>query len=276
MLETRERPGTGHPEDAQSRANDELWARPDLVKAYATRVLRPVEVTLLVHYREALSGRVLELGCGAGRLTGYLSEIASSTHGLDISPAMVAYCRRRYPRATFGVGDLRDVSAFKPGSFDVIVASYNVIDVLGDAERAGVLEGIHRVLRPGGLLIMSSHNRANAPRRRLRDALAARNTVGLAVSLFELPRWLVNRRRLRRFERNEPGYAILNDVSQDFAALHYYITRDAQARQLKDHAIELIECLDLEGRRVEAGEAARQTSELHYVARACPDTAAMA
>ena len=276
MIETGDRPGSGHPEDAQSRANDELWARPDLVKAYATRILRPVEVMLLVRYRDALSGRVLELGCGAGRLTGYLSEIASSTHGLDISPAMVAYCRGRYPRATFGVGDLRDVSALEPGSFDVIVASYNVIDVLGDAERATVLAGIHRVLQPGGLLIMSSHNRANARRRTLRDALAARNPVGLAVSMFELPRWLVNRRRLRPFERNEPGYAILNDVSQDFAALHYYITRDAQARQLQDHAFELIECLDLEGRRVEAGDAARHTSELHYVARACPDAAATA
>lgn len=276
MLDTGDRPAAGHREDAQSRANDRLWARPDLVKAYATRVLRPVEVMLLVRYREALSGRVLELGCGAGRLTGYLSEIASSTLGLDISPAMVAYCRKRYPRATFEEGDLRDVGALEPGSFDVIVASYNVIDVLGDAERSGVLDGIHQALRPGGLLIMSSHNRASAPRRGVRDALAARNPVGLAVSVFELPRWLVNRRRLRHFERDEPGYAILNDVSQDFAALHYYITRDAQARQLTDHAFELIECLDLEGRRVEAGQTARHCSELHYVARACPDPAGMA
>jgi SAM-dependent methyltransferase len=268
MLDTGDRPEAGHSQDAQSRANDKLWARPDLVKAYATRVLRPVEVMLLVRYREELSGRVLELGCGAGRLTGYLGEIASSAHGLDISPAMVAYCRRTYPRATFDEGDLRDVAALERRSFDVIVASYNVIDVLSDAERGLVLDGIHGAIRPGGLLIMSSHNRASARRRQLRDALAARSPVGLAASMFELPRWLINRRRLVPFERNESGYAILNDISQDFSALHYYITRDAQARQFADHGFELLECLDLDGRHVEAGQAARHCPELHYVARA--------
>lgn len=275
MLPASDRPAHDHPVDAQSRANDKLWLEADLVKAYATRVLRPAEVMLLVRYREALSGRVLELGCGAGRLTGYLSEIASSTVGLDISPAMVAYCRRHYPRATFDEGDLRDVGELEPASFDVIVASYNVIDVLGDGERARVLDGIHHVLRPGGLLIMSSHNRAHA-KRRVRDAFDHRGTIGLALAVLELPRWLINRRRLLPFERNETGYAILNDVSQHFGALHYYITRDAQARQLTDHGFELIECLDLDGRRVEAGQAARYCSELHYVARACPDAAAMA
>ena len=59
--------------DAQREANDQLWGRKGLVQAYATRELRPVEVLLLVRYQAALSGRVLELGCGAGRLTGYLS-----------------------------------------------------------------------------------------------------------------------------------------------------------------------------------------------------------
>jgi hypothetical protein len=123
---------------------------------------------------------------------------------------------------------------------------------------------------------MSSHNRASARVRPLRDTLSARSAVGLALSIVELPRWLINRRRLMPFERNEPNYAILNDVSQDFSALHYYITRDAQARQLTDHGFELLECIDLEGRRVEPGETARQCSELHYVARAHPDTAALA
>jgi len=37
-----------------------MWARDDLVKRYATRDLRPAEVMLLVRYREALAGRVLD------------------------------------------------------------------------------------------------------------------------------------------------------------------------------------------------------------------------
>jgi len=125
----------------QRRANDELWSRRDLVKAYATRDLRPVEVMLLVRYREALSGRVLELGCGAGRLTGYLAEIASTAHGIDVSPAMVEFCRRTYPKAAVSEGDLRDMSALQTGSFDVIVATYDVIDVLDDDDRTACSTG---------------------------------------------------------------------------------------------------------------------------------------
>ena len=256
-----------HRDDAQSRANKKLWVGTDQVKAYATRELRPVEVMLLVRYRDELSGRVLELGCGAGRLTGYLSELASAAYGIDISPRMVAYCRERYPLATFNVGDLRDVGALEIGTFDVIFASYNVIDVVGHAERGVVLDGIARALRPGGLLIVSSHNRATAPRRRLRDALSNRSAMGVAAAFVEFPRWVINRRRLMPFERNEADYAILNDVSQDFSALHYYITRDGQERQLTEHGFEFVECLDLDGHLVAAGEMARGSTELHYVAR---------
>ncbi|MEA2186437.1 MAG: hypothetical protein QOK16_1448 [Solirubrobacteraceae bacterium] len=253
--------------DAQRRANDALWNRTNLVKAYARRELRPVEVMLLVRYREALSGRVLELGCGAGRLTGYLAEIASAAHGVDISPAMIEYCRRTYPGASFSEGDMRDLSAFETGSFDVIVAPHNVLDVLDDEERRDVVDRIHRVLVPGGLLMMSTHNRDFAPRLAEPLQLRGRSLPRIAITLARMPRWQLNRRRLLPLERSEPGYAILNDISHDFAALHYYIWHDAQERQLAEHGFELEECLDLDGRPVEGDHTAPHCSELHYVAR---------
>jgi SAM-dependent methyltransferase len=259
--------------DAQRRANDRLWSRTGLIGAYANRTLRPVEVMLLVRYKAELSGRVLELGCGGGRVTGYLAEIATSAHGIDISPEMVDYCRRTYPNATFSEGDLRDVGRMGPGSFDAVVAPNNILDVLGDAERREVLDGIHQLLSPGGLLIMSSHNLANAPHRT--DPLHFRNQ-GLfwtALTLVKWPRWELNRRRLLPFERTEPGYSILNDISHDFMALHYYISRDAQERQLVEGGFEFVECLDLEGRRVEPGDNAPDCSELQYVAIRRPDAA---
>jgi SAM-dependent methyltransferase len=257
--------------DAQREANDQLWGRKGLVQAYATRELRPVEVLLLVRYQAALSGRVLELGCGAGRLTGYLSEIATGAHGIDISPEMVAYCRRTYPKATFSQGDLRDVAALGPQSFDAVVATYNVLDVLGDDERRKVLAGIHQVLPEDGLLIMSSHNLAYAPR--LADPLHIRNRslLGAALTIMHWPRWQRNRRRLLPFQRTEPGYSILNDISHDFSALHYYISREAQERQLADQGFDLVECLDLDGRQLGAGDDAPGCPELVYVARRRPD-----
>lgn len=266
-------------DDVQRRANEGLWNRTDLVKEYATRDLRPVEVMLLIRYREALSGRVLELGCGAGRLTGYIAELASATHGVDVASAMVEYCRDTYPRATFSEGDLRDFSAFEPGSFDVVVAAFDVIDVLGDTERRAVLNQIREVLAPGGRLLMSTHNRDYAARLADPLRLRRRGPRRAAITLVRTPRWRYNRHRLLAFERDEPGYAVLNDISHDFSALHYYIWRDAQERQFNEHGFELVECLDLDGRRVDHDHDAPDCPELHYVAtvsRRCPPPRDMA
>jgi SAM-dependent methyltransferase len=254
------------PDDPQREVNDRAWRGDAYVRAYATRELRPVEVVLLERYRDALGGRVLELGCGAGRLTGYLAELSPSVIGIDLSPAMIAFCRAHYPAATFDVRDLRDVARFGPAAFDAVVAPYNVIDVLGDAERRAVLTDLHEIVRPGGLLILSSHNRAIAGH--AADGLhphpgSLRALVGM---LLELPLRLRNHRRLERFERSEADYAIVNDVAHNYALLHYYIERDVQARQLAAAGFELIECLDLDGRPVGEGERS-SSSELHYVAR---------
>lgn len=236
------------------------------MSAYATRILRPVEVMLLVRHREALAGRVLELGSGAGRLTGYLIAIGGRVSGMDISPAMVTYCRGRYPEGTFNEGDLRAVTTIPSGPFDVVVAPFNVLDVLTDLERAAVLDRILDVLTDDGLLILSTHNRAYAAH--LADPLMLRGTPRHLVSTaIRLPRWRRNRKRVLPFQHVEANYAVLNDVSHDFKALHYYISRDAQEQQLNAHGFTLLECLDLDGQPVPAGTKASDCPELHYVAR---------
>lgn len=265
--------------DAQRIANERLWARKSLVQKYANRVLFPAEVLLLINYRAELSGRVLELGCGAGRLTGYLGEIAGMVHGIDISAEMIAYSRQAYTKPTFGEGDLRDVASLGTGSFDAVIAACNVLDVLSDTDRRMVLDGIRRVLSASGLLIMSSHNLAHVSHvdpltistrgllRRVRKA-GLRHT---AAALARWPLWRLNRRRMRRFERSEPSYSILNDYTHGHMGLHYYISRDAQESQLTEHGFDLVECLDVDGQRVEPGDDAPSESWLHYVARRRPD-----
>jgi SAM-dependent methyltransferase len=224
-------------------------------------------VILLVRHRDALSGRVLELGCGAGRLTGYLGQLAAQVRGIDVSPAMLEYCRQHYPEVTVEQRDLRDLGGFDTGSFDAVVGGFNVIDVLSHDDRLRLLAELHRIVAPGGMVVLSSHNRAAAGHIKDPMSLRHRGVLRAARTLARLPRWLSNRRRLLPFEREESGYAILNDASHDFAALHYYITRDAQERQLAVHGFQLLECLDGEGRPVPPGAQATESSELHYVAR---------
>jgi SAM-dependent methyltransferase len=252
------------PEQAQARASEAAWSSGEHVATYANRELRPAEVMLLVRYRDALGGRVLEVGCGAGRVTGYLVALGGEVHGLDVSSTMVEHCAATYPAGTFSQGDMRDLSALEPGSFDVVVAAYAVLDVVNDAERRQALGEIHRVLAPDGLLIMSSHNRAfkiTGP------VGTGRGLIGTALDLRRAPRRLHNRRSLRRYEVQRPDYAILNDSAHDYSVLHYYITRDVEQRQLAELGFELIECTDLDGRPVASGESAPEHPELHYVAR---------
>src|SRR5690348_3722886 len=119
----------------QEAVNRRVWERGDYVGDYANRRLFPVEVLLLVRYREALSGRPLEVGCGAGRILGYLAELGDEAHGIDIAESMVAHCRATYPSAHVRVGDLDNVRASVEGTFSAVLAMDNLVDIYDDAER---------------------------------------------------------------------------------------------------------------------------------------------
>jgi SAM-dependent methyltransferase len=252
----------------QASVNAAMWRRPALVAPYANRVLRPVEVVLLLHHRDALAGRVLELGCGAGRLTGYLAEISSQVTGADVSPHMLAAASERYPSVQFVERDLRDLSGFADASFEAIVAGYNLLDVLDDVQRRATFAELHRMLVPGGRLLFSGHNLEAAGRRRTPwRHILARNPMWLALNVVRTPRRLRNRARVRPFEHRAADHALLNDESHDYLALHYYTAPADQIRQLEEAGFAVLEQRDLDGAALTPGQPAPHAEELHYVAR---------
>jgi SAM-dependent methyltransferase len=251
-----------------SELNESVWARRNFVKKYANRTLRPAEVILLVRYREAFSGRFLELGCGAGRFAGYVIDLGGEVHGIDISAEMVAFCRRRYPSGRFEVGDLRDLSGHGDGAYDCVFAGYNLLDVLDDAERRAVLREVRRLLAPGGLFVMSAHNRAHLPHLHGPTHVAPTSDPVRLTARVALVPWLVYKHhRMRVYEREEERYALVNDDAHRYVLVHYYVTPADQARQLAEEGLELVEALDAEGRRVPDGDDAAGSSEIYYVAR---------
>jgi SAM-dependent methyltransferase len=253
--------------DGQRQINATVWRSPGHVKGYARYPLRQVEKAIVERYREDLSGSVLEVGVGAGRLTARLVPLARSLHGIDISPAMVEHCRARFAGARFTVADLADPLDAGDGSLDAIFAGFNVLDVLDATDRGHVLADWHRALRPGGLLVVSSHNLASAGLIASPWRVLSRHPKTIVGNLLRLPVRVRNHRRLSRFERFEADWAILVDQAHNHSLLHYYATRDRAERELVATGFSLLESLDLQGRPVAPGEAAATVPELHYVAR---------
>jgi ubiquinone/menaquinone biosynthesis C-methylase UbiE len=97
--------------------------------------------------------RVLDVGCGSGPLVAALRERGGAVTGLDSSPAMVDLARRRLGAdAELHVADRGERLPFDDASFDVVTASL-VLHYLEDWDAP--LRELHRVLRPGGRLVLS-------------------------------------------------------------------------------------------------------------------------
>ena len=98
---------------------------------------------------------VLEAGCGEGYGADLIADVARRVIALDYDEATVAHVRARYPRVDVRHGNLAEL-ALPDGSVDVVV-NFQVIEHLWDQPQF-VAECL-RVLRPAGLLLMSTPNR---------------------------------------------------------------------------------------------------------------------
>jgi SAM-dependent methyltransferase len=256
----------------QHAVNNAVWtaAGEEVVAEYRAQPVRPVERLVLERYRAELTGHVLEIGIGGGRLTEELLRTASHVTGVDVAPAMIEHCRRRFPSGTFLEADLADLGVFDDGLFDAVVAGYNVIDVLGPEERVATLAEWRRVLAPGGLLVASTHNLHAAGSIRDAGRLVSRHPRVVLRNLRHRRLRIANHSRLAPFEQRGDGWAVLNDEAHHHSLLHFYAEREHMERQLRGQGFTLIECLALDGATVGPGEQAAHSPELHYCARSLP------
>lgn len=101
----------------------------------------------------------LDLGCGRGEWLEILNEKGFATHGVDLDDGMLSYCRAlnlnvRTQDAIAALNALEDESAS-------IVSAFHLVEHIPfDVLRTLVSEA-HRVLKPGGLLIMETPNPEN-------------------------------------------------------------------------------------------------------------------
>jgi SAM-dependent methyltransferase len=132
---------------------------PEVTSYYSSlNYLTPCERLLFDEYLSP-GIAILDLGVGGGRTTPYLSSIAGRYVGADYAAEMIAACRRKFPNLGFENAGAADLTVFAGSSFDAVVMAFNGMDsVIPDETRYRALREIHRVLKPEGVLIFSSHN----------------------------------------------------------------------------------------------------------------------
>ncbi len=102
------------------------------------------------------SGRIIDVGCGPGRDTEYFTKLGYDTEGIDYSAPMLSEAKRLAPGCKFTRMDMRSIK-FPHGSFDAAWSCMSILHIK-KADAGAVLDGICKVLKPGGVLFISVKN----------------------------------------------------------------------------------------------------------------------
>ncbi len=258
--------------------NRRAWKSRDAQSQFATLAgwTDPGERRATARVAEEARGKpILDIGVGGGRTTAILREISTDYVGIDYTPEMVELCRSNHPWARIEHGDARDLSAFPDGSKFLVVFSFNGIDAVDYEDRMKILREVHRVLQPGGLFIVSAHNR-EGPGHREQLGLGMLHLTAhplklgwrvLNFALFASASFL-NHRRHRRLNREFEGYSIRNAAAHNFGIVIVYTTFEEQKRQLASVGFRTEAVYDNEaGRLVDEGTPKEKIFWFHFVAR---------
>jgi len=146
--------------------------------------------------------RILDLGCGRGRLTAMVAELGPAT-GIDLSGEAIAAARAQWPSTEWIAGDVFSV-ALPAGAFDAVV-SQEVIEHVEDQPR--YLDVAADALRPGGFLVLTTPNRWVQERRsRAEHEAWGLQPIEKWLDRVELRRLLGRRFRTLGLRTIIPGY----------------------------------------------------------------------
>lgn len=120
--------------------------------------------------------RILDLGCGWGRITIALARRGHNVAGVDLSENLISYAREHAAAAglaiRFDVGSMLNIP-YPGASFDKIVCLWGVFNhLLTPQDQVQALNEMYRVLRPGGLAFIEM---GNGERKKYKEIVA---TVG--------------------------------------------------------------------------------------------------
>ena len=144
----------------------------------------------LIDAMVARRARVLDAGCGPGRVGSHLAAAGHDVVGVDIDPILIAAAEHDHPGPTWLVADLADLDLPAVGiadPFDVVVCAGNVLTFLAPGTRRPVIARLAAHLAPGGRIVTGfGSGRGYSFGEFFDDVAAARLVVDLSLASWDL------------------------------------------------------------------------------------------
>ena len=105
------------------------------------------------HVLDCQPSRILDLGCGPGLYATRLAALGHTCHGIDFSPASIAYALQHAPEGcSYTLGDVRTTD-FGSG-YDLVMFIFGEFNVFKPLEAKSILQKAYAALDPGGWLLL--------------------------------------------------------------------------------------------------------------------------
>ena len=155
-----------------------LDLRAEAARYYDLNPATPGDIEFYLNRLPGPQARILELGCGTGRVSIPLAQHGCYVHGLDLSEAMLALCEEKVADASLTREQIlvehADITEFDLNqTFDLVIAPFRVIQNLEtDLQLDGLFRCIRRHLAPTGRCILNVFN-PSRPRDQLLETWVA-------------------------------------------------------------------------------------------------------
>jgi SAM-dependent methyltransferase len=218
---------------------------------------------------------LLDIGVGAGRTIPMMMQISFTYTGVDYTASLLDQSRRYFPGVDLRHMDARNMSALPSDHYALTAFSWNGIDCVDYADRERILKEMHRVTRPGGLVLFSTHNRGGPGFNERPLQLLPRFSVNplrfgwrVVRAARHLPVALYNYRRHAPLHRDYEGYSIRTAAAHMFGIVIVYTTLAEQRRQLDALGFEVQAVFGSgDGKLIAPETQASDAWWLHFIAR---------